>query len=67
MEFATQSLKKLSKRFTARPVNSPAGVSYNKFLAKIASDYNKTKRLYVITPEKAEKFLEKLGIEKFFV
>lgn len=43
-----------------------AGVSFNKFLAKIASDYNKPNGLFVITPKKAEKFVEGLAIEQFF-
>jgi DNA polymerase-4 len=47
-------------------LNASAGVSYNKFLAKIASDLNKPNGQAVITPAKAEAFLEKLPIEKFF-
>lgn len=43
-----------------------AGVSYNKFLAKIASDYRKPDGLYVIHPEKAEKFIAGLPIESFW-
>ncbi len=42
-----------------------AGVSYNKFLAKLASDYEKPKGLTVVLPENAEEFLKKLPIEKF--
>ena len=47
-------------------LTASAGVSYNKFLAKIASDFNKPDGLYVITPDKAEKFIEELPIEKFY-
>ncbi len=43
-----------------------AGVSYNKFLAKIASDMDKPDGFFVILPEQAEAFLEGLKIEKFF-
>lgn len=43
-----------------------AGVSYNKFLAKLASDYEKPHGLTVIMPEDAEDFLKKLPIEKFY-
>ncbi|SCJ50724.1 DNA polymerase IV [uncultured Clostridium sp.] len=47
-------------------ITSSAGVSYNKFLAKIASDYQKPNGLTVITPEKAQQFIDKLPIKKFF-
>jgi DNA polymerase-4 len=43
-----------------------AGVSYNKFLAKIASDMDKPDGFYLIKPEDAEQFLEELEIKKFF-
>lgn len=43
-----------------------AGVSYNKFLAKLASDFEKPKGLTLILPEDAQDFLEKLHIEKFY-
>ncbi|MFO7864203.1 MAG: DNA polymerase IV [Salinivirgaceae bacterium] len=43
-----------------------AGVSYNKFLAKIASDMDKPDGFYLIKPEEAEAFLENLKIGLFF-
>jgi DNA polymerase-4 len=46
-------------------LTASAGVSINKFLAKIASDYDKPDGLYVIKPEEAEKFVEQLPVEKF--
>ncbi|MGZ8161975.1 MAG: DNA polymerase IV [Methylobacter sp.] len=42
-----------------------AGVSYNKFLAKIASDMDKPDGLYLITPEQGPQFVERLPVEKF--
>ena len=42
-----------------------AGVSYNKFLAKIASDMDKPDGLYVIKPEQSEAFVADLPIAKF--
>lgn len=47
-------------------LNASAGISYNKFLAKVASDLNKPNGQAVITPEQATAFLEKLPIERFF-
>ena len=47
-------------------LTASAGVSYNKFLAKIASDYRKPDGLFVILPHEAEGFLEQLPIEKFY-
>ncbi|MCP4459287.1 MAG: DNA polymerase IV [Cytophagales bacterium] len=41
------------------------GVSYNKFLAKIASDMDKPDGLYVILPEEAEDFVSKLPVHQF--
>jgi len=47
-------------------LTASAGVSYNKFLAKIASGYQKPDGLTVIPPEKAERFVESLSIRDFF-
>jgi len=47
-------------------LTASAGVSYNKFLAKIASDMNKPDGLYLIEPEHAEAFIEQLEVRKFF-
>ncbi|MDR1886908.1 MAG: DNA polymerase IV [Prevotellaceae bacterium] len=47
-------------------LHASAGVSYNKFLAKIASDYKKPNGFFVILPQDALKFIETLKIERFF-
>ncbi|GHE42235.1 DNA polymerase IV [Sphingobacterium griseoflavum] len=47
-------------------LTASAGVSTNKFIAKIASDYNKPDGLTFIGPSKIIAFLEQLPIEKFF-
>ena len=47
-------------------LTASAGVSFNKFLAKVASDWRKPAGLTVITPSRAKEFLFKLPIEKFY-
>lgn len=47
-------------------LTASAGVSYNKFLAKIASDYRKPDGLCTIHPDKAIKFIASLPIELFW-
>ncbi|WP_125606485.1 DNA polymerase IV [Lapidilactobacillus bayanensis] len=42
------------------------GISYNKFLAKVASDHNKPVGRTIIRPEQAQIFLHDLPIEQFF-
>ncbi len=43
-----------------------AGISINKFIAKIASDYNKPNGQKTVNPEEVELFLENLEIRKFY-
>ncbi|PQL93318.1 DNA polymerase IV [Apibacter adventoris] len=67
MEFAMDIAKEIKEKILLETsLTASAGVSFNKFLAKIASDYNKPNGLFIITPQKSEKFIEKLTIEKFF-
>jgi DNA polymerase-4 len=47
-------------------LTASAGVSFNKFLAKMASGENKPDGLTVITPEKGPEYISQLAIEKFF-
>lgn len=42
------------------------GVSYNKFLAKMASDYYKPFGMTVVPPTKAMAFLDDIAIDKFY-
>lgn len=46
-------------------LTASAGVSVNKFLAKMASGINKPNGLCLISPQEAEPFIEQLPIEKF--
>jgi len=47
-------------------LTASAGVSINKFVAKIASDMNKPDGFTFIGPSKIEKFMEELAVDKFF-
>ncbi len=47
-------------------LTASAGVSVNKFVAKVASDMNKPDGLTFIGPSKIKAFMEKLPVEKFF-
>lgn len=47
-------------------LTASAGVSFNKMLAKIASDINKPNGIAVITPNMADDFIGQLAVEKFF-
>lgn len=47
-------------------LTASAGISVNKFVAKIASDYNKPNGQKTVNPEEVEDFLEKLDIKKFY-
>jgi DNA polymerase-4 len=47
-------------------LTASAGISVNKFLAKIASDYQKPDGLFVIPPKDVVDFIEQLAIDKFF-
>jgi DNA polymerase-4 len=61
--FLAQSIK--TEIFNETQLVASAGVSYNKFLAKLASDEDKPNGLFVITPEEGKAFVEQLPIHKF--
>lgn len=47
-------------------LTASAGISINKFVAKIASDYNKPNGQKTVNPDEVEDFLENLDIKKFY-
>ena len=47
-------------------LTASAGISVNKFVAKIASDYNKPNGQKTVNPEEVISFLEELPIRKFY-
>jgi len=68
MSSATLLAREIKKKIYDRTggLTASAGVSFNKFIAKVASDINKPDGITVITPEMAEEFIDKLPIRKFF-
>jgi DNA polymerase IV len=63
---ATRIAQAIRQRiFETTQLTASAGVSYCKFLAKMASDLNKPNGMAIILPDEAATFLEKLPIEKF--
>jgi DNA polymerase IV len=64
---ATLIAQEIRKRiFEEVGLTASAGISVNKFVAKIASDYNKPNGQKTINPEEVESFLESLDIKKFY-
>jgi len=63
---ATWIAEELRARIRAETgLTASAGVSYNKFLAKLASDHRKPDGLFVITPDMGPIFVETLQVRKF--
>lgn len=64
--FATRIAQMIRKEiFQKTELTASAGVSFNKFLAKVASDENKPNGITVVTPEQADAFIDRLPIRKF--
>ena len=52
--------------FNETGLTASAGISVNKFIAKIASDYHKPNRQTTITQAEVQDFLDKLDVRKFY-
>lgn len=67
VEMAVDLAKEIKNKILIRTgLTASAGVSYNKFLAKIASDWHKPDGLFTIHPDRAADFISNLPIEKFW-
>ena len=65
-EIATEIAREIRAKIRqVTGLNASAGISYCKFLAKMASDLNKPNGQAVITPKNGPKFMEALPIKKF--
>lgn len=64
---ATLAAREIKARIRAETgLTASAGVSVNKMLAKIASDYRKPDGLFTIAPAEVETFVAGLPVERFF-
>lgn len=64
---ATLIAKEIRERiFKDVGLTASAGISINKFVAKVASDYNKPNGQKTVNPEEVLGFLEELDIRKFY-
>jgi DNA polymerase-4 len=63
---ATRIAEEIRARIRAETgLTASAGVSYNKFLAKLASDQNKPDGCCVVTPKQGEAFVATLPVKRF--
>jgi len=67
IELAVDCAREIKQRIRETTgLTASAGVSYCKFLAKIASDYRKPDGLFVIHPDNAQEFINKLDVKRIW-
>lgn len=67
MDLATDIAREIKQRIKDETqLTASAGVSYCKFLAKIASDYRKPDGLFVVHPDKAQEFIDALDVTRIW-
>jgi len=63
---ATAIAEEIRERIeNATGLTASAGISYNKFIAKIASDQNKPNGICVVTPKQGPTFVARLSVRRF--
>lgn len=66
LETASDTAKEIRARILAETgLTASAGISYNKFLAKLASDQRKPNGQYVVPPGRGEAYVETLKVSRF--
>ncbi|MCX7366490.1 MAG: DNA polymerase IV, partial [Alphaproteobacteria bacterium] len=66
MPLASEIAREIRARILAETgLTASAGISYNKFLAKLASDHRKPNGQFVIPPERGPPFVESLPVGRF--
>ncbi|MBJ6110888.1 DNA polymerase IV [Hymenobacter sp. BT523] len=66
LDSATQIAREIRTKILAETqLTASAGISYNKFLAKLASDYRKPNGQFVVRPEQGLAFVEGLAVGQF--
>lgn len=67
IKLAVDIAREIKRKIRERTgLTASAGVSYNKFLAKIASDYRKPDGICTVHPDRALDFIAKLPVEDFW-
>lgn len=67
IELAVNIAQEIKQKIQERlQLTASAGVSYNKLLAKIASDWRKPNGLTTIHPDRAQDFIDQLRVEKIW-
>lgn len=67
LETATQTARTIRARiFDETGLTASAGISYNKFLAKMASDQNKPNGQFLVAPGQGEAFVQTLPVGRFY-
>jgi DNA polymerase-4 len=63
---ASETAREIRRRIGEKTgLTASAGISYNKFIAKLASDFRKPNGQFVVTPDRGQAFVADLPVDKF--